>query len=429
MKKQILFLMITIFSLSVFAHSEKNISLQNSLIEQSEQKISVKNTDVALQKESSSSKSDFSAKANFTFGITPLSKEGSKDISFDSSYLLSNFEFSNKYLSAGGKFYYRLSLSDDKNDVDSEKTLSQKIDLKRAYFRLRPFADKSFEASIGKLYSYYLPGNFFSLSEIYTGASRWGKTGIGVKSEISGFLIGIAFPVSETYAEFKNVWGINTALLYDFSSLNKNLPVKLGGTFLYSYTYSESQNESTKEINGETKKNYSASATINFVPKTSGFISKLNTTFTYSYNAEPYVASSVFKNVTNYNAENLDKCHLFSLNHKNNFGKLQFVFEAESGHSINGSMIPIYAGTQILVPITKNIALKPRFFYYAALNSENKEESCQTFEFYPRLYITFGQKAEWNISSGTDFSYKQSKENDWNLNWSVPIYVEYKLQK
>ena len=438
MKKQIFFLITAIFSVSVFAQNSKTSSLANtplsattltaesatatsstSSLEKSEQN--------SVPEKSSQSKADFSAKSNFLLGITPFSKEAGEDLSFDSAYFLSNFEFANKYLTAGGKFYYRLSLYDDKNDLDSQKTLSQKLDLKRAYFRVRPFANKIFEASIGKLYSYYLPGNFFSLAEIYTGASRWGKTGIGVKSEIAGFLLGAAIPLTESYAELKNNWGINAALVYDFSSLNKNFPVKLGTSFLYSYTYSESQDKSTKEITGETNKNYSASLSVNFAPKTCGFISKLNTSLTYSYNAEPYVASSVFKNVANYSAENLDKCHLISVNHKNNFGNLQFVLEAEAGHSLSGTMIPIYTGTQISVFITKNIALKPRFFYYAALNTENKSENCQTFEFYPRVNLNFGQKKEWSVYAGFDFSYMQDTENNWNLNYSLPLYVEYKM--
>lgn len=371
----------------------------------------------------------FDKKAKITVGVTPLSKTTGEDLDFGSAYFLSDFALSNNYITAGGKIYYRLSKADDAKDVDKTKTLSQKLDIKRAYLRFRPFANEKFESSIGKLYSYYLPGNFFSLSEIYTGQSRWGKTGIGTKWQNYGFTVGVALPVTENYTEFANSWGINVALVYDFSTLNENVPLKTGGTFFYSYEYSENQNKQTSEITTSKENNFSGSFSVNYAPKFSGFVSAMNSTLTFSYNSEPYVASSIFKNVANYNADNLDKSWFFSINHKNNFGKIQLILEGEVGHSLSGNMIPLYGGTQILIPIVEHFLLKPRFFYYAALNSKNNEESRKTFEIYPRIVLSFGNKNQnqWNINVGTDFLYKQTDKNNWNLEWNLPFYVEYKI--
>lgn len=369
----------------------------------------------------------FEKKGKITLGITPLNKSADEDLDFDSAYLLSDFALSNDYITAGGKIYYRLSKADDSKDVDKDKTLSQKLDIKRAYLRFRPFANKTFESSIGKLYSYYLPGNFFLLSEIYTGQTRWGKTGVGAKWENYGFTVGAALPVSESYAEFANSWGINAALVYDFSEVSENAPFKVGGTFFYSYEYSETQDKKTSEITSDEENNFRYALSVNYAPKVSGFFSSINTTLTFNYNSEPYVASAVFKNVANYNAENLDECWFFSLNHKNSFGSVQFVLEGEAGHSLNGNMIPLYAGTQVLIPIVEHFSLKPRFFYYAALNSEENDESRQTFEFYPRIVLTFGNKNQWNINAGADFLYKQTAKDDWSLEWNLPIYAEYKI--
>lgn len=293
--------------------------------------------------------------------------------------------------------------------------------------RFRPFANKTLEASIGKLYSYYLPGNFFALSETYTGKSRWGKTGVGAKWQNYGFTIGAALPVSESYTEFKNSYGIAFSANYDFSNLNENMPFSAGGTFFYDYEYSETQDKETSKITSEEEKDFSGAISINYSPEISGFVSKLNSTLTFNYNAEPYVASRVFKNVANYNAENLDECWFFSLNHKNSFGSVQFVLEGEAGHSLNRNMIPLYAGTQVLIPIVEHFSLKPQFFYYAALNSENNDESRQTFEFYPRIVLTFGSKNQWNINAGADFFYKQTEKDDWSLEWNLPLFVEYKI--
>lgn len=369
----------------------------------------------------------FDKKAKITLGVTPLSKTADEDLDFGSAYLLSDFALSNNYITVGGKIYHRLSKYDDSKDVNKDKTLSQKIDIKRAYLRFRPFGNEIFETSIGKLYSYYLTGNFFSLSENYTGQSRWGKTGVGAKWENYGFTVGVALPITESYVEFANSFGINAALVYDFSNLNKNVPLKVSGTFFYSYEHSESQDKKTSEIISTKENDFRGSFSINYAPKISGFFSGINSTFTFSYNSEPYVASRVFKNVANYNAENLDECWFFSLNHKNNFGKVQFVLEGEVGHSLIENMIPLYVGTQVFIPIVEQFSLKPRFFYYAALNSENAGESRQTFEFYPRIVLPFGSKNQWNINVGADFLYKQTAKDDWSFEWNLPLYVEYKI--
>lgn len=368
----------------------------------------------------------YETKGNFILGVNPVScKYDSEYVTdFDSAYACADIITSTDYLTAGGKFYYRLSLSDDKNDINADKTLSQKIDLKRAFLRVRPFGTNFIEISGGKLYSYYLPGNYFQLSEIYTGVSRWGKTGLGIKFETAGFTFGAALPVTESYAEFSNSFGAASAFGYDFRTLNKNIPLKLNSSYHYEYSYSEKQSKKTDPVVETEDINHRFSVSANYAPSVKGFFSKINTTLTYSYNAQSFAAHTTFKNVSNYSE--IGDAWFFSVNHRNTFGPVDFILEGEGGKTLNCEYVPLYFGTQFLIPITKNFAFKPRFYYYGGINLEDSERSRTTYEWYPRLWVTSGQ---FIISAGYDFSYKQTEDDGWKWEWSVPLYVEYKMKK
>lgn len=352
------------------------------------------------------------SKANITFGITPLESSSSENINckFGGMYLLGDFLISLSKISVGTKIYYRI------NSSDSWKNNQQKIDIKRAYLSYRPFANNLLEFSAGKLYSYYLPGNFFNLAEIYTGASRWGKTGIATKFDYQGFFGGFAIPLSENYTDFAKSFGVNFALGYNFSQLNKNVPVKFSSAIFFT-------RESENKIDYEN--DYSFSVSTQFSPNIKTFISKLSLTITYSYNAESYVSNSAFKKVSNYKLAELKNTHLFSVNYKNNFNSVAFSLESEVGHSLEGNMIPLYVGTQVSIPLVKHLELRPRFYYYAALDSQDSSSSRQTFEFYPRFWITL---KNISISLATDFEYKQTSSRNWNFSWSIPCYAQLKIK-
>ncbi|MCR4742340.1 MAG: hypothetical protein K5866_05670 [Treponema sp.] len=338
---------------------------------------------------------------------------------FGGLYLLTDVSGGNDYVTAGGKIYYRLSISDDSNDLDKDESFSQKLDLKRAYIRIRPLASDILEFGIGKVYSYYLPGNYFSLSEFYTGSSRWGKTGLGVKYEDYGFTFGLALPVTESYIEFNNSWGLSGALAYNFKNLNEQVPLIISTSFIYDHQKTEAKGEET-----EISDDFSLTASLNFAKKFVESDFAFNTTLSYSYNAEPFVASSTFKNITNYNAKGLKKAHLISYNQSLDFSKVKITLEAEGGKSIENNWFPLYTALQTLVQITDLFSIRPRFYYYAAFNSQNSEENRQTFEIYPRIWFE-GKK--WLAYTGVDFAYKQTDVDVWKWEWNIPFFVEYKF--
>lgn len=370
-------------------------------------------------------------KGNVIVGVTPVASEynSSKDANeekFGGTYACADVVVENDYLTAAGKLYYRVKMHDDTDsenkDLDSSESLAQEIEIKKAYVRVRPFGNKLLEASIGKLYSYYLTGNFFQLGEIYTGASRWGKTGIGVKSEVSGFTFGAAMPVTESYVEYSNDFGIAGAIEYDFSELSKSVPVTFGGTFSYAKASKADTKKKTDNITNE----FSSAFSVNYAPSLKGFVKRLNVTLTANFNAEPYVSHSTFKNVSNYNNADMKLSHFASVNFRSFFGRVQFILEGEAGHSVKGSMIPLYMGTQVLVPVVNHFYFKPQFYYYAGIDEDNDDNSRQTFEFYPRLWYSNDKLI---VSAGCDFDYKekQSEKNDYVWEWKIPMYVEYKL--
>ncbi len=360
----------------------------------------------------------FESKSNVTVGVTPLEWEDDAK-QFGGAYVLGDFALSNEKITAAGKIYYRLNSS---NGFESN---GQKLDVKRAYLRYRPFASKLLEFSLGKLYSYYLPGNFFSLSESYTGATRWGKTGAGLKSEVGGWTFGLGIGLEESYVKFADKFDLSGSLLYDFSNLSESLPVKLGATLLFTRT---GVNYSTKDaITDKTEYKFARSLSLYYTPKLTGFFSKPSLTATYSYNAEPYVSSSVFKNVANYSNADMKKSQFASLNFKVDFASVQFNLEGEAGHSISGNMVPLYVGSQLLIPVYGDfIAFKPRFFYYAGINTCDDSATRQTLELYPRLWIT-GKK--YTLSLGADIYHKEQTRDNWAWSWSLPMYFQYKVGK
>ena len=369
---------------------------------------------------------DFTTKGNILFGGTAAEQTwdaafDNADVDFGGAYVMGDFIVSTKKITAGGKIYYRVKKADDTKDLDTDTGFAQKLDIKRAYIRFRPFGDSLLELSGGKLYSYYLTGNYFQLAEIYTGSSRWGKTGVGAKSEYKGFTFGAAIPLTESYLEFQNYRAFFLAAEYDFASVSERLPISLGATFGMEYASTEKKGADTI-----VDKNVYSTVSLNAKPKTDGFISKVNAALSVSFNSEPYVASSTFKNVTNYGAEHLAQSHFASLNFRGYVGAVQVLAEGEAGHSSEGDMIPLYGGVQLLIPLVEHLSFKPRFFYYAALDASDGANSRMTFEVYPRLWVTAGQ---WIVSLGADFAHKQVTQDAWRWEWSVPFYVEYKIGK
>lgn len=88
---------------------------------------------------------------------------------FGGAYIWGDIIQGNDYVTAGGKIYYRINAVKDFEDE------SQKLEIKRAYIKVRPAGNDFFEIGLGKVYSYFLPGSYFSLAEVYTGNNRWGK--------------------------------------------------------------------------------------------------------------------------------------------------------------------------------------------------------------------------------------------------------------
>ena len=351
-----------------------------------------------------------------TAGIYPVektldSKYEDSDIGFGGAYLLADFNLSSEYITAASKIYYRTSSAQKWSEE------GQKIELKRAYVRFRPMGNNALEFSAGKLYSYYLPGNFFNLAEIYTGASRWGKTGIAVKSEIDAFTFGLAVPATESYVAYGDSFGVNGCIGYDLSKTGKGIPLSFGADCLFTRTEKEKEDS-------EYKCSWAFSS--NWKPELDGTIRKLSLTMTVSGKTEPYVSSSVFKNVTNYKNEDMKESNLISLNFNSYVGDVQVELEAEAGKSVKGNMIPLYTGLQLLIPFTKIVAFKPRVYYYGALDSDVSDDSRQTFVIYPRLWITRGL---WTYSLGFDWFYKQTSKDEYKAEWNVPIYVKYRIPK
>ena len=328
-------------------------------------------------------------KSTVGFYITPVEKtvafdkgvysEDDSKNQFGGAYLWGDIIQGNEYVTAAGKIYWRF------NSLAQGEEASQKIDLKRAYIKVRPSGTDFFEIAAGKRYNYYLPGGFFNLAEHYTGSVRWGETGAGLKFEKAAFTAGLALPVTESYTAFSDSASLAAGLCCDFSSLSGHLPFEAGFSAIQDFTEND----------------FAFSASLLFSPENFGIFSKMKIFLSYSHNSQPYVASSVFKNVSNYYLSELKKADFASLNLSFKVGIVEITEEGEAGHASEGDYIPLYSGSQVLIPLTQNIALKPRFFYYAALNAEDSSLSRQSFQLYPRLWFTFGKCKElFSTSTG-----------------------------
>lgn len=354
-------------------------------------------------------------KGNVLWGGAIVQEDYDSPKKYGKNYLLGDFILSNEKTTVGAKIYYRIPAMENKEEI------KQRMEQKRAFVRFRPFGNQFLEISGGKLYSYYLPGNFFQISETYTGASRWGENGVGVKSEINGWTFGLALPVGksskevETETSFEEFFALNGTLGYDFSKLNSNLPFKLNGTAGFRKT--------KKDDSPNYDRIYAAS--IYYTPKTSGFVNKIYTALTYSYNTKPFVANTALSPLVIKDKENLQLCHLVSLNYRSNFGPMNFIFEGEIGKSTKGEKVPVYAATQFLIPFTDVIAIKPRFMYYSAIDLDEYKFNRSAYELYPRIWLTYN---EWIFSFGADFTKIEIAKNEWKWEWSIPFYIEYKIK-
>ena len=348
---------------------------------------------------------------SLTFAVTPIDKDETDAVFFGGAYFLAESVMSDDYVTLGGKLYYRLKSTDSKN------TGKQELEIKRAYAKIRPFGNGIFEIAIGKLYSYYLSGGYFSLTETYTGGTRWGKTGVGIKSEFAGFTIGLALPLTEKYVAFSDEWGLNFGAEYDFSNLIENLPLKVGFSAFYD-SIADDKNFTASE------EDFSECLSFNFSKKNLGVFKNLSVFLAFSHNSEPYVSSSVFKTVKNYSVSEMKKSNLFSLAIRPTIGKIRITSESEVGHSVEGTMIPFYSALQVYAPIAGIFAIKPLLAYYAAYDTSDSAKSFDTWEFYPRLMI---ETKKWIVTAGWDIFHKETSASEYSWLWTLPITAKYKI--
>lgn len=348
-----------------------------------------------------------------TFSVTPIDKDEDDNVQFGGSYLLVDSKLNDDYVTLGGKLYYRL------NKTDSKEEESQKLEVKRAFARVRPFGNDIFEFALGKLYSYYLTGGYFALTETYTGASRWGKTGIGAKTEYQGFTFGLALPLTESYVAFKKDWGINFAASYNFSSINKELPLTFGFDVQYGATA-----DGEVDVNSVSEKDFSECVAANFSKRNFSIFKTFSVFAAFSHNAEPYVANSMLSPVQNKKVADLKQTNLFSLAIRPTIGKVRITSESEIGHSVEGNMIPFYTALQVYAPIHGIFAIKPMSGYYAAYDTSDSAKSFDTWEFYPRAMLEF---EKWTITAGWDMFYKEIADSEYRWTWEVPVTAKLRI--
>lgn len=369
-----------------------------------------------------------SNKTSLTFSVDTFNKDKDDHVKYDGSYALVESELKDKYVTLGAKLYYRLSTAEN---TDEEK---QNIEIKRAYAKLRPFGNNIMELAIGKLYSYYLPGGFFSLTETYTGSSRWGKTGVGAKTEFLGFTLGAALPVTETKTTFKSDWGVNGSLMYNFASLSKEVPLTLGANVLYWAT-----GDGDEDVSKVSKDDFSECYALNFSKRNFGFFKNFSVFAAYSRNTEPYVANSMLtpldivvsskaskseKALYEASYNDVKKSNLFSFAFRPTIGKVKITSESEVGHSVKGNMVPFYSAFQVYFPVYGVVALKPMAGYYAAWNTIDSSKSFDSWEIYPRLLLEFEKTT---LTFGWDMFYTQLKDRKHYWTWEVPVRVKFKI--
>lgn len=358
-----------------------------------------------------------------TFSVTPIDKDEDDNVQFGGAYLLVDSKLNDDYVTLGGKLYYRL------NKTDSKEEESQKLEVKRAFAKVRPFGNDIFEFALGKLYSYYLTGGYFSLTETYTGATRWGKTGIGAKTEYQGFTFGVALPLTESYVAFKKDWGINFAASYNFSSINKELPLTFGFDVQYGATA-----DGEADVNSVSEKDFSECVAANFSKRNFSIFKTFSVFAAFSHNAEPYVANSMLSPVAIVDVDKkspqyadfqwLKKSNIFSLAIRPTIGKVRITSESEIGHSVGGNMIPFYTALQVYAPIHGIFAIKPMAGYYAAYETSDSAKSFDTWEFYPRAMLEF---EKWTITAGWDMFYKKIAESEYRWTWTVPVTAKLRI--
>lgn len=397
---------------------------------------------IALSGLASAFSLDFKDSTSLTFSVTPIDKDEEDKVQFGGSYLLAESTLTDKYVTLGGKLYYRLKATDSKSDE------SQELEVKRAYAKIRPFGNGILELAIGKLYSYYLDGGYFSLTETYTGATRWGKTGVGLKSEVAGFTFGAALPVAESnsslkktnkeYYYFRNDWGLNGSVSYDFSSIIMELPLVLGTSVLYSASgkgNSDGNSDGEENVFSVSKDDFAECVSLNFSKKNLAFFKSFSVFAAFSHNVEPYVSSSVFKPVANYANKEMKKSNLFSFAIRPTIGKVRITSESEIGHSIEGNMVPFYSALQVYAPIYGAVAIKPMAGYYAAYDTSDSSKSFDSWEIYPRVMLEF---EKWTFTAGWDMFYKKilettkvgkkTEENTYyRWTWTVPITAKLRI--
>lgn len=356
---------------------------------------------------------------NITFSVTPIDKDETDNVQFGGSYFLVDSTMSDDYVTLGGKLYYRL------NKTDSKEAESQKVEVKRAYAKIRPFGTNIFEAAIGKLYSYYLPGGYFSLTETYTGASRWGETGVGAKFEANGFTFGLALPVTESYVEFRTNWGMNAAVSYNFAEISKSIPVTLGADILYSATADDEA-----DVNSVSEKDFSECVSANFAWKRIGAFKLLSIFTAFSHNTRPYVAHPILSPVEVVKSSKSElyaaakRSNLFSLAIRPTIGSVRITSENEIGHSVEGTVASFYSAFQIQFPVVGVVSLKPMAGYYTAFDTSDSSKSYDTWEFYPRILFEF---EKWTITAGWDMFYKKFSNAEYHWVWTVPITAKYRV--
>ena len=348
---------------------------------------------------------------SLTFSVTPIDKDENDDVDFGGAYFMTESLLSDDFVTLGGKLYYRLKATDSKSNE------SQELEVKRAYAKIRPFGSEIFEVAIGKFYSYYLSGGYFSLTETYTGGTRWGKTGVGVKSEAKGFTLGVAVPLSEKYVAFSDAWGLNFGAEYDFSSVFDNLPLKIGFSAFYD-SVADGKNFTPSE------EDFSECVSFYFSKKSLAFFRNFSIFLAFSHNSAPYVANSILSPVANKKNAELQTVNLFSLALRSTIGKIRITSETEVGHSIEGTMIPFYSALQVYAPIIGFLAVKPLIGYYAAYDMSNSKKSFDTWEFYPRFML---ETKKWTITAGWDIFYKEISDGEYRWIWAVPITAKLKI--
>ena len=354
-----------------------------------------------------------------TFSVTPIDKDETDDVQFGGAYFLAESTMSDDYVTLGGKLYYRL------NKTDSKEAESQKLEVKRAYAKIRPFGKDFFEVALGKLYSYYLPGGYFSLTETYTGAARWGESGLAAKIQKNGLTLGLALPLTESYVEFRKNWGLNFAAVYDFSVISNELPVALGADILYSAT-----GDDDSDVNSISEKDFSECVSLNFSKRNFGLFKNFSVFAAFSHNVRPYVAHTILSPVavvSNSKSSlyaDVKKSNLFSLAFRPTIGSVKITSESEIGHSVSGTIVPFYSALQVHFPVTEILSLKPLVGYYAAFDTSDSSNSYDTWEFYPRVLL---ELEKWTFTAGWDIFYKEISDGDYHWIWTVPLTAKVKI--